>query len=307
MTAEIRHEHVAYQNPFLAIKIWRIDSDPERDRAYRRDKEGQRKVPFPAWNYHDEIEFLLILRGEMTAYYGEEQLPLRRGDVALFGSAEPHTTLQANDAPLSYLVFQLNLRKYWDQSTMNNMMHFAEIIRPLSALNYIFRENRAARAQVASLIRGIYKEMNDPQIGCELAVSAMIKTILLALLRNDGRKRLHYHDHLLYERLRPALHHVEEHLHEKLSVETVSGLLSMSGTHFMKSFKKALGMTFTEFVVFKRIKRAEQLLLTRDISIADAAAAVGMSNLGHFYRQFNRLNDCSPKQFRDRLRMEQRE
>ncbi|NBD25393.1 AraC family transcriptional regulator [Paenibacillus glycinis] len=302
MTTEIHHEHVAYQNPFLAIKIWRIDSSREHDKAYGTGKQAGRKPPFPAWNYHDEIEFLLILRGEMTAYYGDEQLPLRKGDVALFGSAEPHTTQQTKATPLSYLVFQLNLRKYWDHSTMNNMMHFAEIFRPLSALNYIFRENREARARVAALIRDIYKEMNEDRIGCELAVSSMVKLILLTLLRSDDRKLLHYHDHLLYERLRPAINYVEEHLHEKLSVETVSGLLNLSGTHFMKSFKKALGMTFTEFVVFKRIKRAEQLLLTSDISIAEAAVAVGMSNLGHFYQLFNRLNDCSPKQFRDRLR-----
>lgn len=302
MTADIHYEHVAYQNPFLAIKIWRIDSDREHDKALRIGRQTGRKPPFPAWNYHDEIEFLLMLRGEMTAYYGEEQLPLRKGDVALFGSSEPHTTMQTKESPLSYLVFQLNLRKYWDHSTMNNMMHFAELIRPLSALNYIFQENRDTRTKIAALIRDIYREMNEQQIGCELAVSSRIKMILLLLLRSDDRKLLHYHDHLLYDRLRPAINYAEEHLSEKLSVDAVSGLLNMSATHFMKTFKKALGMTFTEFVVFKRIKRAEQLLLASNISIADAAVAVGMSNLGHFYQLFNRLNDCSPKQFRDRLR-----
>ncbi|QHW32817.1 AraC family transcriptional regulator [Paenibacillus rhizovicinus] len=301
MTVEIQHEHVAYQNPFLAIKIWQIDSDRAQNKSLRAEQD-ERKTALAPWNYHDEIEFLLIHRGEMFAYYGDEQLILRKGDVALFGSAEPHMTIQTKDSPLSYLVLQLNLRKYWDQSTMNNMMHFAETIRPLSALNYIFGENREARAGIAALIRDIYKEMNDRQIGYELAVSSRIKSMLLLLLRSDSRKMLHYHDHLLYERLRPAINYIEEHVDEKLSVEAVSELLNMSPTHFMKTFKKALGMTFTEFVVFKRIKRAEQLLLTSDISIADAAVAVGMSNLGHFYQLFNRLNDCSPKQFRDRLR-----
>ncbi|QHT63233.1 AraC family transcriptional regulator [Paenibacillus lycopersici] len=299
MPVNLHHEHVAYQNPFLAIKIWRIDEDRKLPQARRPDEP---KPAFASWNYHDEIEFLFILRGELVAYYGDEQLTLRKGDVALFGSAEPHLTLQREDSPLSYLVLQLNLRTYWDQSTMNNMMHFAETIRPLSALNYMFSENREARSGIAALIRDIYKEMNARQIGYELAVSSRIKMMLLLLLRHDSRKMLHYHDHLLYERLRPAINHIEEHMSEKLSAETVSGLLNMSATHFMKTFKKAFGMTFIEFVVYKRIKRAEQLLLTSDISIAEAAAAVGMSNLGHFYQLFNRLNGCSPKQFRDRLR-----
>ncbi|WP_219834110.1 AraC family transcriptional regulator [Paenibacillus sp. R14(2021)] len=301
MPDEMYHEHVTYQNPFLAIKIWRIDSELTAE-TKRLRKEASRKQPLPLWNYHDEIELLLILRGEMTAYYGEEQLVLRKGDVALFGSAEPHTTMHTKDSPLSYLVFQLNLRKYWDQSTISSMMHFAELIRPLSALNYIFSENREVRMRIAALIRDIYTEMNEMQLGYELAVSSRIKSILLLLLRGDSRKLLHYHDELLFERLRPVITYVEEHLSEKLTVETMSGMLNLSYTHFLKTFKKALGMTFTDFVVFKRIKRAEQLLLTSDISIAEAAEAVGMSNLGHFYQLFNRLNDCSPKQFRDRLR-----
>ncbi|WP_158602326.1 AraC family transcriptional regulator [Cohnella endophytica] len=303
MFPEMRYEHVVYQNPFLAMRIWQIDSDnldPE-DIRRRKEQDWQQKR-YSEWHYHPEIEFLHILKGELTVFCREERIVLREGGIGLFGSSEPHLTMQTKDGHLSYLVFQIDLRKYWDLSTLNSMQHFSEVIRPLSSLNYIFENNEQARRQTSALMNEIYQEMNDARIGYELAVSSRIKNILLLLLRNDDRMQLNYNDNRLLGRLQPAVDYVEDNLSEKLSVSEVSAIVNMSYTHFIKTFKKAVGMSFTDFVVYKRIKKAEQLLLTSDVSIADVADAVGISNIGHFYDMFRRYNECSPKQFKDRLR-----
>jgi AraC-like DNA-binding protein len=303
MYPEMRHEQVVYQNPFLAIRIWRIDTEklpPEE--LLRRTEQNWKQQRYYEWHYHEEVEFLLVLEGEITAYCREQQIVLGPGDIALFGSSEPHTTMQTKKGPAQQLVFQIDLRKYWDPSTLSSMQHFSEVIRPLSSLNYIYRDNREVREQTAALIREIYREMNETTLGYELAVSSRIKNMLLLLLRNDVRQQLNYTDNRLIGRLQPAVDYVEQHLDEKLSVSEVSALLNMSYTHFIKTFKKAVGMSFTDFVVFKRIKKAEQQLLTSDVSIVEVAESVGISNLGHFYDRFRRFNGCSPKQFRDRLR-----
>jgi len=297
MYSGMRHEEVVYQNPHLAVRIWQIQSHED---SAEKDKESMLRRS-PPWHYHEEIELLLILEGELKAFYGEEQLVLRQGDVALFGSAEPHWTMHSSGR-LNYIVFQLNLHQYWDPSTLGSMRHFSEVIRPLSALNYIFREQPAVRAAMAGHIQDIFREMNEGRLGYELAVSARIKSILLLLLRADNRRQLNYTNNELLDRLQPALDYIEANLSDKLSVETLSKIVNISYTHFIKLFKKGVGMSFTEFVNFKRIKKAEQLLLTTGMSIAEIAETVGMSNLGHFYDLFRRYNDCSPKQFKDRLR-----
>ncbi|CAM3749991.1 AraC family transcriptional regulator [Cohnella lubricantis] len=305
MYPELLYEHVIYQNPFLAMRIWQIDSDNlASEETRRRTEQDWRQSRYSGWHYHEEVELLLILKGELTAFCKEEQLQLRKGDIAVFGSSEPHTTLQTRSSSVSYIVLQINLRNYWDPSTLNSMQHFSEVLRPLSSLNYIYRENKDARLQTAALIREIYREMNDAKIGYELAVSSRIKSILLLLLRHDVRSRLQYnHNDRLAERLQPAIDYVEAHLSDKLSVTEVSGLVNMSYTHFIKMFKRSIGMSFTDFVVYRRIKKAEQQLLVNDeASISEIAEAAGFSNLGHFYEMFRRLNGCSPKQFRDRMR-----
>jgi AraC-like DNA-binding protein/mannose-6-phosphate isomerase-like protein (cupin superfamily) len=300
---EMIHEKVVYQNPFLCMRIWQIDVpalaheevNSQRKAALRRDKESL------IWHYHKEVEFILILKGAMTVYLPEEQFPLQQGDVAIFGPSEPHTTQVQSPELLSYLVFQLDLQKHLDQSTVSNMRYFSDVLRPLSRLNYILRENDSARDQIAQLIKSIYKEKEHQEKGYELAVSAMIKNIFLLLVRNDSQSILHYNHDPLLERIQPALHYIDQHLSDRMLIEEVMKQVNLSYYYFIKVFKKAVGMSFTDYVNFKRIKKAEQLLLTEDRSIAEVAELVGISNLGHFYEMFRRFNSCSPKQFKDRL------
>lgn len=303
MYPEMRYEHVVYQNPFLAVRIWQIDASmPSRSEMPRHVEQAWRNRQFSEWHYHKEAELLFILEGEMAAFCKDEKFVLGDGDIAVFGSNEPHTTIQTKEGPLSYLVFQIDLRQYWDVSTIHSMQHFSEVIRPLSSLNYVYKENAEVRMQTGALIAEIYREMNEKQLGYELAVSSRVKAMLLLLLRADSKHYLRGLDNALLERLQPALDYIEEHLDEPLTVDRLSSLLNISYTHFVKTFKKSVGMPFSGFVAYKRIKKAEQLLLTTDRSVADIADSVGMSNLGHFYDMFRRYNDCSPKQFKERMK-----
>ncbi|MUT66956.1 AraC family transcriptional regulator [Paenibacillus sp. NEAU-GSW1] len=302
MYPDLLYEKVIYQNPLLALRVWRIDeydrTPPEEIRLQAENDWQQKK--YVKWHYHKEIEFVAIVQGQQTAYCPDEKLVLNAGDVAIFGSNEPHTTMPA-DQQLSYYVFQVDLQNYWDQSTMDSMKRFSEVLRPLSSLNYIFREHANVRIQIAALIREIHDEMERGEEGHDLAVASKFKQILLLLLRHDSKRRLHYNDNPMLQRMQPILDYVEQHLDIKIAVADLCGQINMSYTYFIKQFKLAVGMSFTDFLSYKRVKRAEQLLLTKDMSIAEVAASVGMSNIGHFYSMFRRYNHCSPGQFKEKL------
>src|SRR5690554_5231693 len=123
------HEKVVYQNPFLCIRIWQIESPALSEQEIStREKTASRKDREPlTWHYHKEVEFLLVLQGAMNVYVPEEQFLIQEGDVTIFGSSEPHTTQQCSLEPLRYLVFQLDLQKHMDQSTVSNMKYFSNV------------------------------------------------------------------------------------------------------------------------------------------------------------------------------------
>jgi AraC-type DNA-binding domain-containing proteins len=278
-------EKIEYENPLLSLKIWQM---------LRRNSGSV------SWHYHPECELILVQEGFLTVDLGEETFGLGEGDVVILGSSQLHRDHNP-EGGLKYIVLQFDLNNYFDQSTIPYLQYFNETKVPLSAMNYIFRENPEARREAAECIRQLHREAVDKLGGYELAVNMLIKKLLLILIRNDTRGLLADQDRIERIRLKPVLDFVEANIDGRIAVEEVCGLANMSYYYFVKFFKKIMGQSFTEYVNFRKIKRAEQVLLTRDVSVSEVGDLIGMANMAHFYKMFKRFNGCSPKEFQRKM------
>jgi AraC-like DNA-binding protein/ligand-binding sensor protein len=88
---------------------------------------------------------------------------------------------------------------------------------------------------------------------------------------------------------------------EELSLEQVAKQVNMSAFYFCKMFKKATGLTFTDYLARIRIEKVKNLLLNPNKRISEAAYEVGFQSLSQFNRVFRRIAGESPTVFRDRL------
>ncbi|WP_282940059.1 AraC family transcriptional regulator [Paenibacillus sp. RC67] len=284
--AEARNELVIYQNPLLFLKVWEL----QRNNVHIGD-----------WHYHKEVELLAILQGDLDVYTKNTALTLHDGDVFILGSSQLHRS-DRSTAPLRYVVLQVNLAQYLDQSTLPFLHGFSELTNPLDDLNYIFSNYPDARREAHHLILHIFEEMQGKRRGYEMAIAIAVKSLMLLLVRNDKQGLLKGSEDIEIIRLKPVLNYVDAHIGEKITVHDVCSLLNLSYHYFVKYFKKVMGVTFVDYVNFKRIKMAECMLLTQDLSIVEVGCSVGIPNVAQFYKMFKRYNPCSPKEFRSRLR-----
>lgn len=104
------------------------------------------------------------------------------------------------------------------------------------------------------------------------------------------------------EPVRLAKAYIMEHLAEPMSLETVSGSVNISPFHFCKVFKRATGMTFTDFVSHARVEKARRRLLRPDARITEIAYDVGFQSLSHFNRSFRRIVNESPSEYRAQMK-----
>jgi AraC-like DNA-binding protein/mannose-6-phosphate isomerase-like protein (cupin superfamily) len=283
---EFYNEKISYENPFLSMRIFR---------NFRAEDATTR------WHYHKEIEMLLVLEGKLDVYIEEELIHLDKEEVVLIGSSDLHRDRSWADPGLNYVVFQFDLQHYFDQSTIPYLRYFSETGQSLSRLNYILQENDKAKAVIVQCVKDIFAEWMKKEDGYEIAVSILIKRILLTLLRNDTRNILRYKDQTDHIRLKPVFDYIEQNLHTRIGVEEASKAANISYYYFVKYFKKVLGISFMDYVNFKKMKEAEKILLTQDISVAQVGEAIGMPNMAHFYKTFKKFNHCSPHEFRKKM------
>jgi AraC family transcriptional regulator len=92
---------------------------------------------------------------------------------------------------------------------------------------------------------------------------------------------------------------IDANLASDLGIGALAGQLSMSVSTFGRRFKATLDMTPHNFVLSRRIRRAEALLES-DVSLSEIALAVGFASQSHFTEAFRRRTGRTPLQARRR-------
>jgi AraC family transcriptional regulator len=92
--------------------------------------------------------------------------------------------------------------------------------------------------------------------------------------------------------------HIEANLDGELTLAGLSAVARLSQWHFSRAFKSAVGIGVHAYVARRRIERAKVLLVQADLSIAEAASAVGFQSAASFTTCFRRLAGITPGGFR---------
>jgi AraC family transcriptional regulator len=105
-------------------------------------------------------------------------------------------------------------------------------------------------------------------------------------------------------RLRAVVEYIEGHLDASPTLEEMAAVASLSTYHFAHQFKRATGLPPYQYVIMRRVERAEQLLQAgTDLSLAEIAARAGFPDQSVFCRHFKRLVGVTPGRFRMHTRI----
>jgi AraC family transcriptional regulator len=102
--------------------------------------------------------------------------------------------------------------------------------------------------------------------------------------------------------LRTILDDIDANLDRDLSVQHLARLAGMSVDGFIRVFKQSTGAPPHQYVLRKRVERAQAWLGDPAVSLAEVALRSGFANQSHFSRVFHRLTGLAPRQYRRGLR-----
>ena len=118
----------------------------------------------------------------------------------------------------------------------------------------------------------------------------------------SGRAEKAYFDTRLIERKQyDAVLRLLEVFAQHLSLAEIARHVHTSTFHFCKTFKRATGMTFTQYLSMVRIAKAKKLLANPQARNTEVAYEAGFASLTHFNRMFRRITGQSPTDFRRQI------
>lgn len=102
---------------------------------------------------------------------------------------------------------------------------------------------------------------------------------------------------LTASQLRLVTEYMDDHLNEKITISELAALVDLNRFHFMRAFKQAAGMPPLQFVIRRRVERAQELLAER-ASIAEVAYRSGFGSSIQMTRAFRRIIGTTPSAIR---------
>ncbi len=243
----------------------------------------------------------LITEGHGSITVGREKYVLEPGYIYLIPSFTPCTYLFEKDLAHYYIHFsvmiQNGLNIYTNykihtkvQCTEINRLLFERLLEINPDLQLPHHDPRVYQQKP-----WINKKVRYNSVSQHLDSLGILFQLFSAFLQPgeiiNARELLRYNLHEI-------LMFIQTNLQNDISISELACKACLSRDHFTRIFKSIIGMAPYEFIIRKRIEKAQFLLLTTNMTQDQIVAETNFKSLSYFSRMFKKYTSYTPGGFR---------
>ena len=256
------------------------------------------------WHFHPELELTLVRSGGSHRWIGDKIAPLLQGDLTFVGSNLPHDyrndpvpgrPLQDVDA-LNIQFHPSFLGEHWlAHAEMASLQRLFQ--RATSGLQIIGK----TRDAVEALMLRTYGARGIRRLILLLEIFSLLENSpdLVEISSPGFTPEIPLSDS---ERMGKVSAFIQDNIEKPLYLATVADYIGMTEVTFSRYFRARTGKTFPTYLNEIRIARVCRLLAETDGTISEIAWSCGFDSMANFQRQFKRNQDCTPTQYRKRIK-----
>lgn len=270
----------------------------EEGMPFRAFFQNLRASPF---HWHEDMEFLLILKGEIALNKDNAIYNLKPGDLAFINSHHYHSTQHISKENL-ILILQIQ---------PDFIEKFEPDIKKMFFKFTYMKDNTKEQPPVeivqsirTSMCR-IMWEKRTKNSGYKMVIESSLFSILGILLRDvdyDIRSdqfsfsNQEYMD--IHSRLKKIVDYIENNYQEKPTLEEIALQENITESYLSRFFKKYMNCGFRDYLNTFRLNKSLQELIETDDSITNIAYSAGFSNLNTFNSLFHKYHGTTPSKWR---------
>ena len=172
------------------------------------------------------------------------------------------------------------------------------VLPPLDGLNV--PELRSAMLAVDTELRA--GGVGDPLMAESLATILCVQ--LIRHIKGLHRRTVSTDGVLPRRKLHTVIEYIMENIEGSPTLEQMAALVHLSPYHFARQFKATTGLPPHQYVIARRVERAQHLVRgNHELSLADVALRAGFADQSKFSFHFKRITGLTPGQFRTSARI----
>lgn len=284
-------EYVFSNDPNIASYI---------DAAYGFLRFKEHGVPHPLvrWHYHSEFELHLITDTKGKLFLGDYVGNFQPGNLVLVGPNVPHNWI-STDVPASGVALRDRVLHFSDTPLFESAVLMPELRDVLGLL-----EKSHYGIEFFGISDYVAEQFDKIKVSSGTKRLAQFLDLLSVLSHHkDFRILSTVHiqgvsTQIYTHQISQIVDFVSANYENEITLNEVAKQFGMSTCTLSKTFKKATGNTFTDFVNRIRINKACELLASSDRLISTICWEIGFNNIANFNRRFLKIKGMTPKEFR---------
>ncbi len=260
---------------------------------------------FNNWHWHEELQFTIVLEGEMVMTMQGENYLLHPGDGIFINSNIEHMTRPTTPQSARYLSLnvQPSLLTLFHGSVVEQKYYLPYIKEP--HMQVVTFSSDGLEELLFAEVNELFRVLQDGGFGYELdAYSRLLNTWKLLLACNTAEHAQHQ-PHERYE-AKTMLAYLHEHYSERISLDDVSAHVHISKSECCRLFHASYGCSIFTYLSDYRLQKSILLLSDSQLSVLEISDLCGFNSTSYFIKTFREKVGMTPLQYRRKAAQDKR-
>lgn len=255
------------------------------------------------WHWHKEFEIGFVTDGTVNVGCGARKYILKSGDIFFVNSDILHSMYNNNPPHIS--IFKSIT---FDGSVIagnTNSIFYTKYLVPILSNNnlrdFALKPNDNNYPRLISLISNIWDAVYSETPDYEITVRNELSNIFRILIHLPENVSYDNNDsnYIQENRVQLILNYIHSHYREKITLNDLAQIASVSKTEAMRSFKSIIGQSPIKYLKNYKLQNAAYMIKNTDYSIGQISEICGFEDNSYFSKSFKEMYHCTPHEFRE--------
>ncbi len=251
-------------------------------------------------HWHDDVELLLVLSGQMTCIVNGEQKEICRDEGIFINARQVHGVMSAEHCECEYVMVRFHPMILCATREIENRFVTPVIANENYPFQVLKQDIEWERSVLDAILR-IYYMRHETTM--EISALGQIFVIWEQIFTHSGRVPAKIRESTpQLTQLKKMISFIAENYQRKITLDDICLSGNMGKTSCCQVFQKYLNQTPNNYLTVFRLRKGAEMLVATDMPIVDISYEVGFSGASYFSEAFKKHMGGMPSEYRRKHR-----
>ncbi len=258
-----------------------------------------KKEPVP-YHWHDEIEFIVVISGEMEIECELERFILKQGQGAFINSGRLHSCKNYNNRNCIIKSFVLHPRFIYGDITSVLFEDYLYKLLSETSVSYFLMPN-----EMCEVILFAFELFINKEFAYEFFVREHLTKVLLNIIKySDGNEnQVDLKTLKQLNRCKKMMSYIHQNFKNEITLSQIADSAGVKESEALRCFKNTLKTSPIKYLKRYRLKQSALLLKTTTSSIIDIGLTCGFFEMSYFSKSFKEEYGITPTKYRNNFKI----